>query len=156
LANDGRLSVRGADTVPTGEVAKFTPSPIDVIVASNVSPGVSPVKSAVPLVLPVSDVDVDAVVSFNVMVLETAFGSGAKVTVIDVGVAWLSVGAAGVANWGTARVTGDDIGPSDESAKVIPSPIEVTVAVYVSPVASDENENEPVLTLSELTNTELS
>jgi hypothetical protein len=156
LANGERTSVRGADTVPTGDVAKFEPSPIDVIVASYVSPGVSPVKLAVPVVLPVSAVDVDAVVLFNVMVLETAFGSGVNVTLIDVGVTWESVGAAGVANWGMARVTGDDIDPSDELAKRIPSPIEVTVAVYVSPVVSDENENEPVITLSEVTNTELS
>jgi hypothetical protein len=90
------------------------------------------------------------------MVLETAFASGANVTVTDVGVVWLAFGAAGVANWGMARVTGDDINPSDESAKVLPSPIEVTVAVYVSPVVSDENENEPVLTVSAATNTELS
>lgn len=115
VANVGRTSVRGADTAPTGDVAKLTSSPIDVTVAVNVSPWVSPVNSAVPLVLPVSDVDVDDVVSSNVMVLETAFGSGVNVAVIDVGVVWLSVGAAGVASWGTVRVTGVDIGPSDES-----------------------------------------
>jgi hypothetical protein len=117
---------------------------------------VSPVNAAVPVVLPVLVVDVDAVVLFNVIVLETAFGSGVKVTVIDEGVTWESVGAAGVANWGMVRVTGDDVDPSDELAKVIPSPIEVTVAVYVSPVVSDENVNEPVLTDSVVTNTELS
>jgi hypothetical protein len=156
LANGERTSVRGAEAVPTGEFEYVVPSPIDVIVALYVSPGVSPVKCAVPVVLPVLVVDVDAVVLFSVMVLETAFASGANVTVTDVGVVWLAFGAAGVANWGMARVTGDDINPSDESAKVLPSPIEVTVAVYVSPVVSDENENEPVLTVSAATNTELS
>jgi hypothetical protein len=156
VANGERTSVRGAEAVPTGEFEYVVPSPIDVIVALYVSPGVSPVKCAVPVVLPVLVVDVDAVVLFSVMVLETAFASGANVTVTDVGVVWLAFGAAGVANWGMARVTGDDINPSDESAKVLPSPIEVTVAVYVSPVVSDENENEPVLTVSAATNTELS
>ena len=110
-----------------------------------VSPGVSPVKFAVPVVLPVEDVDVDVVVLFNVTVLETAFGLGVNVAVIDVVVVWLSVGAAGVGNWGGVRVTGDDIGPSIESAKMIPSPIEVTVAVYVSPVVKPENKNVPVV-----------
>ncbi|HXC19576.1 MAG TPA: hypothetical protein VNT80_06680, partial [Acidimicrobiales bacterium] len=76
--------------------------------------------------------------------------------VIDVVVVWLSVGAAGAGNWGGVRVTGDDIGPSDELPKMIPSPFEVTVAVYVPPVVSDENENEPLVTFSVLTNTELS
>ena len=90
------------------------------------------------------------------IVLETAFASGVNVTVSEVGVVWLSAGAAGIANCGIARVTGDDIDPSEESVKVIPSPTEVTVAVYVSPVVSDENENEAVLTLCVMTNTELS
>jgi hypothetical protein len=139
------VRVSGADVAPTGDVAKLTPSPIEVTVAVYVSPAVSPVKGAVPLVLPVSDVDADVVVLFKVMVLETAFGSGVNVTVIDVVVVWLNDGAAGAGNWGGVRVTGDDIGPSIESAKMIPSPIEVTVAVYVSPVVKPENENVPVV-----------
>jgi hypothetical protein len=81
------VSVNGADTVPSGDVAKFVPSPIDVIVALYVSPGVRPVKWAVPDVLPVLDVGVDVVELVSVMVLETAFALGVNVTVIDVGVA---------------------------------------------------------------------
>ena len=132
-ANGGRASVRGADVAPTGDVAKLTPSPIDVIVAVNVSPGVSPVKFAVPVVLPVEDVDVDVVVLCNVMVLETAFGLGVNVTVIDVGDTGESVGAGGVASWGTVRVSGADTAPTGDVEKCVPSPIDVIVAVYVSP-----------------------
>jgi hypothetical protein len=34
LGNCGTVSVRGADTVPTGEVVNVVPLPTDVIVAS--------------------------------------------------------------------------------------------------------------------------
>ena len=46
----------------------------------------SPVKSALPVVLPVFVVAMLVAVLVNVIVLETEFGSGVKVTVIDVGV----------------------------------------------------------------------
>ena len=50
------------------------------------SPDVSPEICAEPDVLPVVVLDVLVVVLLNVMVLETALGSGVNVTVIDVGV----------------------------------------------------------------------
>jgi hypothetical protein len=87
------------------------------------------VKSFVPDVFPGSVTGVEVVRLFKVIVLDVAWGSGVKETVIDVGVVWLALGAAGVANWGTTRVTGDDIGPSNESLDVVPSPFDVTVAV---------------------------
>ena len=71
-------------------------------------------KCADPVVLPASDVDVDAVVLFKVMVLETAFGSGVNVTVSDVGVVWESVGAAGVASGVSESVTGEEGVPAVE------------------------------------------
>jgi len=80
------------------------------------------------------------------MVLDTALGSGVYVTVIDVVELWLSVGAAGVANCGGISVTGDDIAPSAELENEPPSPMDVTVAVYASPVVSVVNENEPIAT----------
>jgi hypothetical protein len=65
---------------------KFVPSPMEVMVASYVSPGVRPVMCAEPVVLPVVGVATLVVVLVSVMVLETAFTLGVKVTVIDVGV----------------------------------------------------------------------
>ncbi len=62
------------------------------------SPGFSPVMCAVPDVLPVVVLDELVVRLLSVMVLETALGSGVKVTVSDVGVVWLMFGAAGVAS----------------------------------------------------------
>ena len=50
------------------------------------SPAVSPVMCAEPDVLPVVVLDVLVVVLLSVIVLETAFGSGVNVTVIEVGV----------------------------------------------------------------------
>ena len=85
-------------------------------------------KCADPVVLPVSDVDVDAVVLFKVMVLESAFGSGVNVTVSDVGVVWESVGAAGVASGGRTNVRGADTAPTSDVPWVEPSPIDVIVA----------------------------
>jgi len=111
-----------------------------------VSPGARPEKRAEPVVLPVICVVVDVVVLSSVMVLDTALGSGVYVTVIDVVELWLSVGAAGVANCGGVSVTGDDIAPSAELENEPPSPMDVTVAVYVSPVVSVGNENEPIAT----------
>jgi hypothetical protein len=71
---------------------------MDVIVASYVLPVVKPPKTFVPEVLPGSVVGVLVVRSFNVMVLDVACGSGVNVTVIEVEVVWLILGAAGVAN----------------------------------------------------------
>jgi hypothetical protein len=86
-----------------------------------------------PDVLPVVVLDVLVVVLLSVIVLETAFGSGVNVTVIEVGVVWLSVGAAGLANSGTVSVRGADAVPMGEFENVVPSPIDVMVALYVSP-----------------------
>jgi hypothetical protein len=119
----------GADASPTTDVAKLAPSPIDVIVAVNVSPVVKPVKVKVPEVLPVIGVVEFAVVSWNVMVLETALGSGVNVTVMDDGVAWASVGAAGWANCESTSVSGADKDPTDDVTKFVPSPMDVTAAV---------------------------
>jgi hypothetical protein len=58
-----RANERGADAGPTIDVAKLAPSPIDVIVAVNVSPVVRPEKVNVPDVLPVIGVVEFAVVS---------------------------------------------------------------------------------------------
>jgi hypothetical protein len=69
-----------------------------------------------------------AVVSWNVIVLETAFGSGVNVTVIDEGVTWESVGAAGLANDGRLSVSGVDAVPTGDVAKFEPLPIDVIVA----------------------------
>jgi hypothetical protein len=102
------VSVRDADDVPVGEVENVVPSPIDVIVALYVSLGVSPVKRAVPDVLPLFDVGVDVVVFVSVMVLDVACGFGVKVTVMDVVVVWLKVGAAGLGNGVSASVTDED------------------------------------------------
>jgi hypothetical protein len=128
-ANCGKLSVSGLDTVPIGEEAKFTPSPIDVMDASYVSPGVSPVMCAEPEVLPVVVVDVLVVVLVSVIVLDVALGSGVKVTVMEVGVVWLSAGAAGLANAGSVSVSGADVVPVGDEAKFTPSPTDVMVAV---------------------------
>jgi hypothetical protein len=111
-----------------------------------VSPVARPEKRTEPVVLPVICVVDDVVVLSSVMVLDTALGSGVYVTVIDVVELWLSVGAAGVANCGRVSVTGDDIAPSAELENEPPSPMDVTVAVYVSPVMSVVNENEPIAT----------
>jgi hypothetical protein len=100
-----------------------------VIVAVNVSPVVRPVKVNVPDVLPVIGVVEFAVVSWNVIVLETAFGLGENVTVIDDGDTWESVGATGVGNWGAASVRGADAVPTGEFENVVPSPIDVIAAV---------------------------
>jgi hypothetical protein len=85
----------------------------------------------VPEVLPVLVTDVDAVVLFNVMVLDVACGFGVKLTVIDVVVVWLNVGAAGLANWVSANVTDADAVPTGEFENVVPSPMDVMVASYV-------------------------
>jgi hypothetical protein len=108
LANCGTGSVSGADTLPNGEFENVVPSPIDVIVALYESLGVRPEKSAVPAVFEVCDVDVDVVVLFNVIVLDVACGFGVKVTVMDVVVVWLKVGAAGLASGVSASVTDGD------------------------------------------------
>jgi len=76
LANCGGESVREADAAPTGEFENVVPLPMEVIVAVNVSPVVKPVNVNVPEVLPVIGVVVFAVVSWSVIVLETAFGFG--------------------------------------------------------------------------------
>jgi len=119
----------GADTVPTIDVAKFVPSPIDVIVAVNVWLVVKPENVNVPDVLPVIGVVEFTVVSFKVMVLDTALGSGVNVTVMDDGEVWASVGAAGWANCGSTRVIGADAVPTGDVAKFVPSPTDVMVAV---------------------------
>jgi hypothetical protein len=142
LGNGVSASVTEEDGALGVDVRKFVLSPTEVTVASYVSPAVRPVKSFVPVVLPESGIDALVVRLFKIIVLDVAWGSGVKLTVIDVGVVWLALGAAGVANWGISRVTGDDMGPSDESLNVVPSPFDVTVAVYVSPVLSPVNENE--------------
>jgi hypothetical protein len=112
FGNCGTVRVRGADTVPTGEFEKDVPSPIDVTVASKVSPAVSPVKWAVPDVLPESVDCVEVVVSVKIIVLDVACGSGVKVAVMDVVVVWLNVGAAGLANCVSASVTEEEGGPA--------------------------------------------
>jgi hypothetical protein len=86
VANCGSTSVSGADTVPTGDVAKLVPSPMEVIAAVYASPGVRAVMCAEPVVFPVVVLDVAVVVLVSVMLLEVAFALGVKVTVIDVGV----------------------------------------------------------------------
>jgi hypothetical protein len=90
------------------------------------------VKSAVPNVMPVFDVGVDVVVLVSVMVLETAFTLGVNVTVMELGVDWLRAGAAGLVNCGTVSVREAEVLPVGELENVVPSPIDVTVAVYVS------------------------
>jgi hypothetical protein len=133
LASCGTVSVRGVDALPTGEFENVVPFPIDVIVALYVSPGVRPVKWAVPDVLPVLVVDVDVVALFNVMVLDVACGFGVKVTVIDVVVVWLNEGAAGLASCVSTSVTDGEAELVEEERKFVPSPMEVMVASYVSP-----------------------
>ena len=58
-----RAKLSGADVAPTGDVAKLTPSPMDVIVAVKVSPVVKPVNVNVPDVFPVIGVVEFTVVS---------------------------------------------------------------------------------------------
>jgi hypothetical protein len=142
-ASCGSVSVRGAETVPTDDDPKFVPSPIDVIVALYVSVGVSPEKSAVPDVLLVMEVGALVVVFVSVMVLETALGSGVNVTVMDVGVVWLNVGAAGFASCGSVSVRGVDAVPRGELEKFSPSPIDVIAALYVSVGVSPEKSDVP-------------
>ena len=79
--------------------------------------------------MPVFDVGVDVVVLVSVMVLDVAFAFGVNVAVIDVGVVWLNVGAAGFANCGTVSVSGAEVLPVGEFENVVPSPIDVIVAV---------------------------
>ncbi len=127
LANCGTVRVNVADVLPTGEFEKLVPSPIEVIVASYVSLGVRPVKWAVPDVLPAL-VEVDVVVSVSVTVLEVDWGSGVKVTVMDVVVVWLNVGAAGLASGVSARVTEEDGALGEDVRKLVLSPTDVMVA----------------------------
>jgi hypothetical protein len=145
LANCGTVSVRDADDVPVGEVENVVPSPIDVIVALYVSLGVSPVKRAVPDVLPLFDVGVDVVVFVSVMVLDVACGFGVKVTVMDVVVVWLKVGAAGLGNGVSASVTEEDGALGVDVRKFVLSPTEVTVASYVSPAVRPVKSFVPVV-----------
>jgi hypothetical protein len=127
-ASGNRASESGADATPTIDVAKFAPSPIDVIVAVNVSPVVNPVKVKVPDVMPVIGVVEFAVVSTKVIVLDTALGSGVNVTLMDDGDTWASVGATGWASCGRVRVNGADTVPIGDVAKFVPSPTDVMVA----------------------------
>jgi hypothetical protein len=123
-----RANESGADAAPTFDVRKWMPSPIDVMVAVKVSLVVKPVKVNVPKVLPVIVVVEFAVVSWNVIVLETALGFGVNVTLMDDGETGESVGAAGGANCGVVRVSEADVVPTGELEKVVPLPTEVTVA----------------------------
>jgi hypothetical protein len=123
-----RANESDAEATPTFDVAKLAPSPIDMIVAVNVSPVVKPVNVKVPDVFPVIGVVEFAVVSWNVIVLEIALGLGVNVTLIDVGDTWESVGAAGWASCVSASVSGADTVPTGEFENVVPLPIEVMVA----------------------------
>jgi hypothetical protein len=69
-----------------------------------------------------------AVMSWNVIVLEAALGSGVKVTLMDDGDTWESVGAAGGASSASVSVSGDDTVPTGDEPKVEPLPIDVMVA----------------------------
>jgi hypothetical protein len=50
-----------------------------------------------------------------------------------------------VGNCGGVSVRGDDIAPSRESVYALSSPMDVTVAVYESPVVKPVNVNVPVV-----------